>query len=54
VKRNNEKKHPNENLINFEKLKTKNMQQVYHLNTETNIHIRRQIKESSLTNFQLA
>jgi hypothetical protein len=30
------------------------MQQVYHLNAETNIHIRRPIKESSLTNFQLA
>jgi len=30
------------------------MQQVYHSNAVTNIHIRRQIKESSLTNFQLA
>ncbi len=28
--------------------------QVYHSNAVTNIHIRRQIKESSLTNFQLA
>jgi len=30
------------------------MQQDYHSNAVTNIHIRRQIKESSLTNFQLA
>jgi transposase-like protein len=30
------------------------MQQVYHSNAVTNVHIRRQIKESSLTNFQLA
>jgi len=30
------------------------MQQVYHSNAVTNIHIRRQIKESYLTNFQLA
>ncbi|GEM_PF-5500649 len=30
------------------------MQQVYHSNAVTNIHIRHQIKESSLTNFQLS
>ena len=30
------------------------MQQVYHPNAVTNIHIRRQIKESSLTNVELA
>ena len=30
------------------------MLQVYHPNAVTNIHIRRQIKESPLTNFQLA
>lgn len=30
------------------------MQQDYHSNAVTNIHIRRQIKESSLTDFQLA
>ena len=30
------------------------MQQVYHSNAVTNIHIRRQIKESSLTNIELA
>jgi len=29
------------------------MQQVYHSNAVTNIHIRRQIKESSLTNIEL-
>ena len=29
------------------------MKQVYHPNAVTNVHIRRQIKESSLTNFQL-
>ena len=30
------------------------MQQVYHPNAIINVHIRRQIKESPLTNFQLA
>jgi hypothetical protein len=30
------------------------MIQVYHPNALINVHIRRQIKESSLTNFQLA
>ena len=30
------------------------MKQVYHPTAVTNVHIRRQIKESSLTNFQLA
>ncbi|MDD3806797.1 MAG: hypothetical protein PHE86_02000 [Candidatus Marinimicrobia bacterium] len=30
------------------------MKQVYHPNAVTNVHIRKQIKESSLTNFQLA
>jgi len=30
------------------------MKQVYHPNAVTNVHVRRQIKESSLTNFELA
>jgi hypothetical protein len=30
------------------------MKQLYHPNSVTNIHISKQIKESSLTNFELA
>jgi predicted RNA-binding protein with PIN domain len=51
-----ERKAPGENLFYYFCLtkKNKNMKQEYHTNAVTNLHIRKQIKESSLKNIELA